>query len=208
MNQFFDILPSRVIIQDLITYYGKQVYYSVFAITKIKNMNSDNYIGWGLLLSNLFVSKTIKKIYLLDNLLPYINFQYDKVFFEVHNKFGLSRTICTNITPLEILDYEDNMGDNKFNGSFNSNMLLEIKIESNDKNNITDIKDKIIGVTKINDDVLLSDILEVYDINYNNNSNLKIEYLDLDSGDDYEKNIIMQDLNNKGIFEILEFKST
>jgi hypothetical protein len=208
MNQLFDILPNRIIIQDLITYYSKQAYYSVFAITKIKNMNSDNYIGWGLLLSNLIISKTIKNIYLLEKLLPYINFQYDKVFFEVHNKFGLSRTICTKITPLEILDYEDNMGDDKFNGSFGSNMLLEIKIESGDKNDITDIKDKIIGVTKINDDVLLSDILNVYKINYDNNSNLKIEYLDLDSGDDNEKNISIIDLNDKGIFELLEFKST
>jgi hypothetical protein len=83
-------------------------------------------------------------------------------------------------------------------------MLLEIKIESNDKNDITDIKDKIIGVTKINDDVLLLDILNVYEINYNNDSNLKIEYLDLDTGDDYQKNIVMEECKNKGIFEILE----
>ena len=132
MSQFFLCFNNCRLIcryqEDVITHGYRRFKNKFKKIQFIKNLSENNIFVKSTPTTKYFIFKLFKRqLCLIDEKKSY--------FFEINNKFGISKTILNDIKIMDIIKQEKNFNiNNKFDGLFGDNLVTDIKLISTTNN--------------------------------------------------------------------------
>lgn len=196
MNQFF--CNNCIIIcsfqSEYLIHFCNRIKNKFKKVEFIKDLSDTNWISPQ---KKYFFIKLLwkKNFFCIDNKTKY--------FCQINNKYGIVKTIIEDTTLKDIVNNEKNINiQNKFDGLFGSYIVTKISIKNSLTNKILDMFNYLLNIDR-NITITLKDILNIYNIKYENYDKISIEYI---SSETFQDIIIYSDLTeylNKNIHNIL-----
>lgn len=195
MNQFLSafkfIWYYMSIIYDIAKHYVKMIYYSLFTLLTIKQVQINNveqneqnssitlYLKYLCikLLHDVYNLCKFRFIFDLLNKLKYSKFNVVGTYFiKVYNHNNIVKTICINTTLFDIITIKNYIGNKKTDNIYGSKMLAEVTLIGHCER--IDIIDNIANYCQHEDVITLKDVLVCENIDISLYDKIDIKYFD------------------------------